>query len=749
MPIVEAAATFDVRIELFASAHESSPGPGAAVATFDVRVGLAAVSTSEAAATFDVEVGFSAAGSANLPAADVAESENPKSYILHVNERRTGANGIIEFDAVRDDPSIYPGSNQSPNLSSASPSGTPAPPPPEEPSADNSRPGSTLAVFLDIPQLRSEDDGPGFHAGASGLSDGWNGALLFEKKGSEFVQIGELAQRAVIGRADTKLLAGDVTLFDSSGRTFVYDETNTVDVTLRDGVSTLASVADADLLAGVNAAAIGRHGRWEIVLFGTATQLSERKWRLSHLLRGMKGTEWAVGLHQAGDQFVLLDGAIRRIKDSLTDLDVERTFRAVSIGNDIDSASSIKFTNTGVSLKPLSPVFIRGEEDAEENRILRAYRRSRIDGLAGRDGLDDPPLGETTERYEIDILNSAGTAVVRTITTTSQSAHYTAAQQTTDHGSVPASLNVCWHQMSEAVGRGFEGCATIGTFDPVEPIEGTGTAIYVLKGTIPGKPRAGFPVLIDPVSPEIVTFPENFVQSRGVIAPILGATATSDAEFSIQKNGVEIGTMTFEAASDEAVFASAADVLFDPSVDILTVVAPAVQDATLTHVGFAIAGIREGGSGGGSVVLGGGTVAPSHEHDSGAGPPAAGSVENIGHLYVDTTNSRIYFGVEIAGNFVDFGSLGIAFNQFTDPDGNASNATTTQKAFKFASSVNIKPTINLASDPDEVAHKIEISGAAAGDMIYFDGDDWVRLAAGTEGQVLTAHGAAPPTWETP
>lgn len=39
--------------------------------------------------------------------------------------------------------------------------------------------------------------------------------------------------------------------------------------------------------------------------------------------------------------------------------------------------------------------------------------------------------------------------------------------------------------------------------------------------------------------------------------------------------------------------------------------------------------------------------------------------------------------------------------------------------------------------------------AAAGRVIYDTGAAWDALAAGTEGKVLTAHGAAAPTWETP
>ena len=44
----------------------------------------------------------------------------------------------------------------------------------------------------------------------------------------------------------------------------------------------------------------------------------------------------------------------------------------------------------------------------------------------------------------------------------------------------------------------------------------------------------------------------------------------------------------------------------------------------------------------------------------------------------------------------------------------------------------------------------EITNQVAGDICYFDGTNWVRLAKGTAGQVLTMNaGATAPSWATP
>jgi hypothetical protein len=64
-----------------------------------------------------------------------------------------------------------------------------------------------------------------------------------------------------------------------------------------------------------------------------------------------------------------------------------------------------------------------------------------------------------TESYEIDVMN--GSTVVRTLTATTNSKQYTAAQQTTDFGSPQASITLNLYQISARVGRGYARSATL------------------------------------------------------------------------------------------------------------------------------------------------------------------------------------------------------------------------------------------------------------------------------------------------
>jgi hypothetical protein len=64
------------------------------------------------------------------------------------------------------------------------------------------------------------------------------------------------------------------------------------------------------------------------------------------------------------------------------------------------------------------------------------------------------PLGEATQRYEVDIRNAANTATLRTISTDSPTATYTAADQLADFGAPQSAIRIRVQQISDAVGLG-------------------------------------------------------------------------------------------------------------------------------------------------------------------------------------------------------------------------------------------------------------------------------------------------------
>ena len=85
----------------------------------------------------------------------------------------------------------------------------------------------------------------------------------------------------------------------------VFDEANSLTVRLV-GDQTLESVTSFAIFNGANAALVGD----ELLQFRNAVEIEAGKYRLSGLLRGRLGTEWAIGGHVAGERFVLIDGRL-------------------------------------------------------------------------------------------------------------------------------------------------------------------------------------------------------------------------------------------------------------------------------------------------------------------------------------------------------------------------------------------------------------------------------------------------------
>jgi hypothetical protein len=205
---------------------------------------------------------------------------------------------------------------------------------------------------------------------------------------------------------------------------------------------------------GANLLLVGQ----EILQFADAEQLGPSEWRLSKLLRGRRGSEWAMATHQVGEAVLVLDPAVLSRVSSLDEVGLARFYRAVSIGSDPSLPGAVAFTNQAASLKPYAPVHISGSRNGAADLTITWLRRTRFGG-EWRD-LVDVPLNEASEAYEVDVLDGAE-QVVRTLSSSSRSIVYTAANQTTDFGTPQSAVAIAVYQTSAAVGRGFAGRATL------------------------------------------------------------------------------------------------------------------------------------------------------------------------------------------------------------------------------------------------------------------------------------------------
>jgi hypothetical protein len=231
----------------------------------------------------------------------------------------------------------------------------------------------------------------------------------------------------------------------------------------------LSSATESQVLNQTNWAAIGKHGRWEIIGFKTVIDNGDT-FTLSGLLRGLKGTGHNTNSHALADTFVMLDlsiiptdtGDLGRYNPGSGNIDIASGYIVTSLLDGTQGAPTFEFINTAVGLKPYAPADIRGSRDGSNNLTITWKRSGRLDN--GWDDYQDVPLGEDSEAYEIDCYDtddsSFGT-VVRTIEITSETASYTAAEQTSD-GLTPGDfIDVKIYQISATVDRGYTREATI------------------------------------------------------------------------------------------------------------------------------------------------------------------------------------------------------------------------------------------------------------------------------------------------
>ena len=307
----------------------------------------------------------------------------------------------------------------------------------------------TNAIFLDIPILRDADDNSSFYIAANGYEPNWPGTLIFKSTDNEnFFELQSLTNGTKIGAATNALGQYDENTFD---------EFNVVNVRLTNRDDELESKTEAQVLNGSNVCMIGA----EILQFKNAVLQDDGTYNLSGLLRGRRSS--VTSGHASGDRFILLD-ALSLLRPTAEDAEINlaRQYKAPTIGQSVNDASVISFTNTAIALKPFAPVFLGGGRNGAGDVIINWIRCSRI-GSQWRDFVDTS-LGETTEAYDIEIVNTSVSppVVVRTLTATTNTVTYTAAQQTTDFSSpLPASVTVKVYQKSSTYGRGSAAEAVI------------------------------------------------------------------------------------------------------------------------------------------------------------------------------------------------------------------------------------------------------------------------------------------------
>jgi hypothetical protein len=296
----------------------------------------------------------------------------------------------------------------------------------------------TLLYPLDIPLLRDEDDAPGAHlVAARGVTQKWGGAEVFSSVNNvDFANVVTVRESAVMGTCTTTLPA-------FAPASALIDHAGSVTVSIAHGE--LASSTEAAMFADatINVMMIGS----EVIRFVTATQASTAPnvYVLSRLFRGQLGTEWACGSHAASERCVLL--RTRGLRAITSDIGATRYLKGVTFGLASTAATAAAFVNTGIASKPWAPVNVQQSKSGSDYTITWD-RRSRLASRFASSAGISVPLGEESERYEVDLYN--GGTLVATYSVTSPSATFSGSY--TGH-------TVTVYQLSGVVGRGYASAA--------------------------------------------------------------------------------------------------------------------------------------------------------------------------------------------------------------------------------------------------------------------------------------------------
>lgn len=320
--------------------------------------------------------------------------------------RTRGAQGIIECEVVSDESVTYQGvvSGSSGNI------------PPEE-STDFPE---TRVVLMDMPILEDIHDDYGFYAIMIADEAYWTRGRI-EASGNGGTSWGTLLDypgSAIGGDVTGTLAAGTTTGLDDT-----LDTTTVLTVVLEHDGMELESTTDTLLDAFANFAFVGKDGLGEYLQFKTATKVGTATWQLTNLRRGRKGTDFAIGTHASGEEFVLLggDGVFRIPYADTSFWGNLLNFRGVTLHQDEADADIIDFTNTGEGKRPYSPVNVEGTWDGSYNLTATFDARSRMN--SGGLGIDD------NFEFDVEITNATP---VRSMTVTVETFDYDAADQVSD-----------------------------------------------------------------------------------------------------------------------------------------------------------------------------------------------------------------------------------------------------------------------------------------------------------------------------
>lgn len=349
------------------------------------------------------------------------------THTIRITKKDEQPDGVIKFEAVADDTTLYE-------------RGEPGVPmPPRGQLVRGSSP--SMPALLDIPWFRINssvsETGAYFYPQALRRNSGIDPAVLMVSRddGATWQSVAQTTIEPTFGIAVTALGAG------ITGGAFIPDEVSEVTVYMENGE--LTSTDHDGLIALTNLALIGS----EIIAFRSAEWQSGNEYRLTGLLRGLFGTEWAMSTHGDREQFVMLDSAVQFVPLDYSDIGIPLRFACVRVGENPSAASWVSFTWQGEQMRPLSPRIIGAGRDADGDVTIKWRPRTRYPGTL-IDTYENEAPEDAVPTYVVEIYDADfALAVKRTLyASDAEYVVYTLAEQQNDFGFTPTEMGVRIYQ---------------------------------------------------------------------------------------------------------------------------------------------------------------------------------------------------------------------------------------------------------------------------------------------------------------
>jgi hypothetical protein len=331
---------------------------------------------------------------------------------------------IVGGDVVGFTASSYEGTGQAPQL----------PPVTLNPAPVISR---TDALWIDPPALDSSDTQPRVYAALyTNVEGNWPGAQVYRS-------IDGGASYSLLGTSNTQATWGINYSATPAAPYFTWDDTTVITVTLKRG--TLVSKTDTAVLAGENLCMIGQ----EVIAFGVATLIGPKTYQLSHLLRGRRGTEWAISGHISNELFIMLDDTLFEVEVAESDRGKTFLYKIVTNGSDLTKVTPYSIQIVGENLIPWTPAKVKAVKDGNNWNITWIERPRWNNGLRDFSEIEHDP---DWAGWVVTIFD--GTNVKRQEVVYNTTYVYTQSMQISDWGSVQNTLRVGVSQVSNKFGGG-------------------------------------------------------------------------------------------------------------------------------------------------------------------------------------------------------------------------------------------------------------------------------------------------------